>query len=97
MVRVASVRHPQDLEFRILVLLGAEMTGTGLAEAYAVRTGKELPAGTMYVMLQRLRLSGLIEARVDDNDGRVKWFRTTQKGGVRVEMARQRYRELLAW
>ncbi len=86
---------PSETEFMLLALVVAERTGREVAKAFEKATGRAISYGTLYVTFGRLKDSGWVTVRDDeDADGRVRWFRITAVGSKAMQRAREHHREL---
>lgn len=66
----------------LLEALGArEHSGRNLAERYREHTGKSISWGTLYTAMRRLKESGWVDVRDDeDEDGRIRFFKLSSAG-----------------
>lgn len=88
-------RIVSDLEFQLLVLLGeGPLNGPGLTAAFGQAVGKEIPHGSLYTTLRRLRSSGHVEAARSRANRREQVFTRTRHGECAVEENRRYYRQL---
>lgn len=86
---------PSENEFRLLALVVTERSGRDVAKAFEKAAGRPISYGTLYVTFGRLRESGWVTVRDDeDEDGRVRWFRITAEGAEAMKRARDHYHGL---
>ena len=79
-------------ELRLIALIQTERSGRQLARIYRAETGREIPHGSLYTLLRRLRARGLVTMRRDQyEDGRVRFFFVTEVGRRELERARLYY------
>lgn len=89
------MKQLSPVEFQLLVLLvDMEVSGREAAAVFKTHTGRSISYGTLYTTYRRLREAGLVAIRVQDKDGRVRFFRATDKGKKARESARKHYAEL---
>ncbi|HTH47943.1 MAG TPA: PadR family transcriptional regulator [Candidatus Limnocylindria bacterium] len=76
------MKLPSPTEAALLNSLGTlELSGRELAKAYSEQTGRAMPFGTLYTAMRRLKESGWVETRDDnDEDGRLRFFSVTGSG-----------------
>jgi DNA-binding PadR family transcriptional regulator len=76
------MKLPSPTEFNLLMALGAqEMSGRDLARRYESEQKRSISYGTLYTAMRRLKDSGWVTVRDDeDEDGRVRFFKLTGSG-----------------
>jgi DNA-binding PadR family transcriptional regulator len=90
---------PSDTEFELLALLGpSEISGRDLAKLYESETGSTISYGTLYTTLRRMKETGWVAVREDqDEDGRVRFFSITNGGKATLRNARSHYGSMAAF
>ncbi len=82
-------------EVKVLALVSEERSGREVARLYGRQTGNEIPHGTLYSTLRRLRERGWVRMREDrELDPRVRLFVATLDGVRELERARAFYEDL---
>ena len=82
-------------ELKVLALVSEERSGQEVARLYGQQTGEQIPHGTLYSSLRRLRERGWVRMRSDrELDPRVRLFLATKEGADELERARGHYAEL---
>lgn len=91
-------RLPSDVEFRLLVLATEERSGREIAKLYAKEVGRSISYGTLYTTFRRLKETGWVRVREDeDADGRVRFFQTSGAGLRAVAAARSHHESLASF
>ena len=69
-----------------------ERSGREVAKLYEQETGKSISYGTLYTTFRRLKESGWVKTRDDeDEDGRVRFFRIDVDGRKALAEGREYY------
>ena len=78
------MKIPSPTEFDLLSALGMrEVSGRDLAKRYESETGKSMSYGTLYTAMRRLKDSGWVTARDDEEgDRRVRHFKLSDSGAA---------------
>ena len=88
-----SVVSPAELQ--VLALVATERTGPEIASLYRQEAQRDLPHGTLYAALRRLRGRGLVADREEpDVDRRIRVFRATREGLAALQRSRAFYGRL---
>ena len=83
------------VELKVLALVSEERSGREVAGLYRQQTGDQIPHGTLYSTLRRLRERGWVRMRADrELDPRVRLFSATAEGADELARAREHYAEL---
>lgn len=76
-----AVKHPSPTELVLLNTLGAtQVSAQTLKEWYREETRREIPHGTFYTTMSRLKDGGWVKTRRSHFDGRVINYAMTAKG-----------------
>ena len=80
------------VELKVLALVLEERTGRDVAHLFRKQTGKQIPHGTLYSTLRRLRERGWAQMRQDrELDPRIRLFVATAAGQDELGRAREHY------
>ena len=83
------------VEVKVLALVLEERTGREVAALYRRQTGDQLPRGSLYSALRRMRQRGWVRMRADrELDPRLRLFVATADGVRELERARVFYEDL---
>lgn len=76
------MKLPSPLEMDLLCALGSrEVSGRELAKRYESEHGKSISYGSLYTTMRRLKETGWVEMREDEEvDRRVRYFKMTGHG-----------------
>ena len=86
------------VELKVLALVLKEQTGRSIARLFRRQTGEQIPHGTLYSTLRRMRERGWVRMREDRAlDPRIRLFVATMDGVRELDRARGHYAELAAF
>jgi DNA-binding PadR family transcriptional regulator len=87
---------PSPVEMQLLALVAdREMSGRDVAKLYELQTGTAISYGTLYTTFRRLKESGWVKVREDeDEDGRVRFFQIDIDGRKALQEGREHYRRI---
>lgn len=93
---------PSATEFKLLTLVFHERTGREIAAEFRRAEGRDIPYGTLYSTLRRMKERGWVRVREEqDADGRLKFFKVTPAGARArhglLEHMENRHAELAAF
>ncbi len=88
-----SVVSPAELQ--VLALVATERTGPEIASLYRQEARRDLPHGTLYAALRRLRGRHLVASREEPGeDARIRYFVATPQGLASLQWSRAFYGRL---
>lgn len=84
------MKLPSPKEMQLLVIVtDEELSGRDVAKKFKEETGEDISYGTLYTTFRRLKDEGWVNTRDDeDEDGRVRFFRTNGAGARVLKEAR---------
>ena len=86
------------VEFKVLALVLQEQTGRNVAHLFRRQTGEQIPHGSLYSALRRMRERGWVRMRKDRAlDPRIRLFVATMDGVRELDRARGHYAKLAAF
>ena len=92
---MSRIPSPTELEILALLSTGEEQNGRELAREYRQEAKREIPYGTLYVLLRRIHERRWISIREgEDGDGRLRYYRITANGKRALERGRDRYAQV---
>ncbi len=95
---MSRIPSPTELEILALLSTGEEQTGRELASEYRREAKREIPYGTLYVVLRRIHERRWISIReAEDGDGRFRYYRITANGRRALERGRERYAQVASF
>lgn len=88
-------KTPSPRELQLLALVVTETIGRDVAKAYEQETGKRIPYGTVYSLLDQMEEAGWVRSRDDMRNGRrVRHFKLKGPGVKALNRGREYYRGL---
>lgn len=86
---------PSPRELQLLALVVSERIGREIVKHYESKTGKRLPYGTAYTLLNSMAEAGWISSKDDIRNGRrVRRYQIQSGGSKALNRARDYYRGL---
>jgi DNA-binding PadR family transcriptional regulator len=90
------MRLPSPREMQLLAIVAdEELSGRDVAKRFEEESKENISYGTLYTTFRRLKDEGWVNTRDDeDDDGRVRFFRTNGSGAKVLREARLYYASL---